>query len=73
MTTDRSARAFLRGVLPFVLQGAHPRMTDKQQSLRDLPTAEEPLPPPLETDQRGHILAHETRLTKVGQETTDDN
>ena len=39
----------------------------------DLPTAEDPLPPALETGKEGYISARRTRCTDVEKETTDDN
>ena len=72
MTTNGSAKNWPGGKLPFVVRGLS-RATVGQQSFRDTPTTEEPLPPALETDQASHLLARETRITKVQQETTDDN
>lgn len=72
MTTNGSAKNLPGGKLPFVVRGLS-RATAGQQSLRDLPTTEEPLPPALEIGQANHLLARDTRITKVRQETTDDN
>ncbi|MBZ5551073.1 MAG: hypothetical protein LAO21_00020 [Acidobacteriia bacterium] len=72
MTTKGSAKNWPGGKLPFVVRGLS-RETAGQQAFRDIPTTEEPLPPALETDQANHLLARYTRITKVQQETTDDN
>ncbi|MGA2483549.1 MAG: hypothetical protein ABSF92_10580 [Candidatus Acidiferrales bacterium] len=73
MTTDTPERRSLGSGLPFVLRGDRLSATARVQFARDLPTAEDPLPPALEIEQAGYILVADTRFTKVAQETTDDN
>ncbi len=73
MTTNGPAEKWPGGKLPFVVCGGLLRATAGQQSVRDLPTTEEPLPQAFETDRVDHLSVPDTRITKVKQETTDDN
>lgn len=73
MTTKDSKRSSPQIGLPLVMHGATLLETLRHRPALDLPTAEDPLPPALETGTEGYISARRTRCTDVERETTDDN
>jgi len=73
MTTKESGKCLSGRHIPFSMCNGLLRVGAAQLPLRDLPTTEEPLPPALETDQANLVRVSDTRITKVNQETTDDN
>lgn len=58
--------------MPFVLRAMQVSRGADEVGARDVPTSEEPLPAVMEISAQGHLLARDTRLTKVAPETTDD-
>jgi hypothetical protein len=73
MTTKESGKNLSGRQIPFSMRNGLLPVSTAQLPLRDLPTAEEPLPPALETDRANLVRVSDTRITKVNQETTDDN
>ena len=59
--------------LPFLIRAAQLSAPSASTTYRDFPVSEEPLPAALAVNVAGYVLEHRTRVTKVGQETTDDN
>ena len=73
MTTSESSARARKIFLPFVLRSVRLRPRTQASLEDDQSTSEDPMARTLASNHAGYCVARDTRVTRVGRETADDN